>query len=69
VPALLEAASFYDPEKFCILLDHVYRCDGFRTTSLRYRGIGRVSFTSDLSIVVYGSDILHGPSDLLVPRC
>jgi hypothetical protein len=69
VPALLEAASFCDPEKFCTLPDHVNRCDGFRTTSLRRQGVRRVSFPSNLSIVFHGSGILCGPSDLLIPQC
>jgi hypothetical protein len=69
VSALLEAASFYDPEKFYILPDHVQRCNRFCITSVHCRGIGWVSFPSDLRIVFCGSGILRDPSDLLVPRC
>jgi hypothetical protein len=69
VSTLLAAAPFYDPEKFCTLPDHVHRCDGSHTTSLRCRGVGRVSFPSDRSIVSRDGGILRGSSDLLVPRC
>jgi hypothetical protein len=66
---LLVAAFFYDPEKFCTLPDHVHRCDESRTTFLRHRDVGRVSFPSDLRIVFRGTGVLRGLSDLLVLRC
>jgi hypothetical protein len=69
VSALLVAAFFCDSKKFCTLSDHAHRYNGSRTTFLRYRGVGRVTFPSDLRIVFRGTDVLHGPSDLLVPRC
>jgi hypothetical protein len=46
VPALLVVVFFCDPEKFCTILDHVHRYDGSRTTFLRHRGVGWVSFHS-----------------------
>jgi hypothetical protein len=69
VPALLVAASFYDPEKFCTLLDRVHRYDGSHTTSLHHRCVKRVSTPSDLRIVSRGTGDLRGPSDLLGQRC
>jgi hypothetical protein len=69
VLVLLVAASFYDPERFCTLLDHVHRYDGSRTTFLHHRGVRRVSSPSDLRIISHGIGDLCGPSDLLGKWC
>jgi hypothetical protein len=66
---LLVVAFFYDPEKFYTLSNHVHRYDGFHTTFLRHQGIGRVSFSSDIRIVFHCTDVLCGPSDLLISWC
>jgi hypothetical protein len=65
-PVLLVVASSYDPEKFCTLLDHVLRCDGSRTTSLRRQDDRNASSLSDLRTVA-GS--FRDPCDLLGKSC
>jgi hypothetical protein len=63
VPTLLVAASSCDLEKFYTLLDHVPWYDKSCTTSLRHRGIGRVSSLSDLRTACRDTHDLHGPFD------
>jgi hypothetical protein len=66
VPALLVAASSYDTEKFCTILDHVMWYDESHTTSQRHLGVGWASSPSDLRS---GCRDLCGPSDPLGQWC
>jgi hypothetical protein len=63
-PPVLVVASSCDPEKFCTLLDHVLRCDGSRTSSLRRQGDINASSPSDLRTAAGG---FHGIHDLRDP--
>jgi hypothetical protein len=69
---LLVVASSYDPKKFCTLLDHVLRCDGSRTTSLRHQDDGKACSPSNPMIVAGGFYGIHGlrdPCDLPGQLC
>jgi hypothetical protein len=52
-----------NPEKFFTLSDHVLRCDGSPTTSLRRQGDGKASSPSNLRIVAGGFHGIHGLHD------
>jgi hypothetical protein len=62
-------ASSYNPEIFCTLSDHVLRCDGSRTTSLRRLGDGKASSPSDPRTVASSFYGICDPCDHLSRSC